>query len=52
MKKEIVLTVRVNSETKDIIDTLAKKDDRTVAWITRQLITEALKTRKLYKGKG
>jgi len=53
MKKEVVLTVRVDSETDDIIRSLAKKDDRTVAWITRRLITEALEARNLliYKGK-
>ena len=47
MKKEVVLTVRVAPEIKDIIDSIAQKDDRTVAWITRSLITEALQARKL-----
>lgn len=52
MKKEIVLTVRVDSKVNDIIRSLAKKDDRTIAWTTRKLITEALEARKLLKSKG
>jgi predicted transcriptional regulator len=52
MKKEVVLTVRVDSETDDIIRSLAKKDDRTIAWTTRKLITEALMARKLLKPKS
>jgi predicted transcriptional regulator len=49
MKKEVVITVRVDSETDEIIRSLAKKDDRTIAWTTRKLITEALEARKLLK---
>lgn len=49
MKKEIVITVRVDSETDRIIRSLAKKDERTVAWTTRKLIREALEARKLLK---
>ena len=52
MKKEVVLTVRVDPEIKDIIDSIAQKDDRTVAWVTRSLITEALQARKLLKSKA
>jgi predicted transcriptional regulator len=52
MKKEVVITVRVDSETDEIIRSLAKKDERTVAWITRKLITEALEARKLLKSKS
>jgi len=51
MKKEVVITVRVDSETNDVIRALAEKDDRTVAWTTRKLITEALEARKLLKKK-
>jgi len=51
MKKEVVITVRIDSETNDIIRSLAKKDDRTIAWTTRKLITEALAARKLLKSK-
>ena len=52
MKKEVVLTVRVDPEIKDIIDSIAHKGDRTVAWVTRSLITEALQARKLLKPKA
>ena len=51
MKKEVVLTVRVDQDIKEIISSIAEKDDRTIAWVTRNLITEALQTRKLLKPK-
>ncbi len=51
MKKEVILTVRIDPEIKDIISSIAKKDDRTVAWVTRSLITEALLARRLLKPK-
>ena len=51
MKKEVVLSVRVDSDIDDILRSLAKKDDRTVAWIVRKLIIEALEARKLLKTK-
>jgi len=47
MKKIIVITVRVDTETAEAIQTLARADERSVAWVTRKLIVEALKTRKL-----
>jgi len=47
MKKLIILTVRVETEVGEAIHTLAREDDRSVAWVTRALITEALKARKL-----
>ncbi|WP_281557664.1 ribbon-helix-helix protein, CopG family [Thalassomonas sp. RHCl1] len=46
MKKLAVLTVRVDSATDDAIQALAQADDRSVAWIARMLITEALEARK------
>jgi predicted transcriptional regulator len=49
MKKEVVVTVRVDAEINEIIRTLAKADDRTVAWVARKLITEALEARNLLK---
>ena len=52
MKKEVVLTVRVDPDIKDIIDSIAQKDDRTVAWVTRSLIMEALQARRLLKLKA
>ncbi|WDD96746.1 hypothetical protein [Thalassomonas actiniarum] len=47
MKKIIVLTVRVDSEVGEAIHALAQADERSVAWVTRKLLTEALKARKL-----
>jgi|GEM_PF-2820677 len=47
MKKIFVITVRVDSEINEAIHSLAQADERSVAWITRRLITEALRARKL-----
>jgi hypothetical protein len=47
MKKTIVLTVRVDEEINSVIQTLAEEEDRTVAWIIRKLIDEALEARGL-----
>lgn len=43
------ITTRVGQQVKDIITDLAKKDDRTVSYVTRILINEALQARKLLK---
>lgn len=48
MKKDLVLTVRVDAEMNSIVQSLAKKDDRTVAWMLRKLITEALEARGIW----
>ena len=49
MKKNIVLTIRIDEEMQTIIKTLSEDDDRTVAWMSRKLIEEALENRKLLK---
>ncbi len=49
MKKEVIITARVTPETKDIIQSLADKDERTLAWMVRKLLLEALDTRGLLK---
>ena len=49
MKQETVITIRVTSEIKSIIQKLAEKDDRTIAWMARKLIVEALEKRRLIK---
>ncbi|MBI5345488.1 MAG: hypothetical protein HZB83_09185 [Deltaproteobacteria bacterium] len=49
MKKEIIITTRVIAEIKEIIQSLADKDDRTLAWMVRKLIVEALDARGLLK---
>ncbi|MGR3220417.1 MAG: ribbon-helix-helix protein, CopG family [Candidatus Anammoxibacter sp.] len=51
MKKETIITFRLPSETKAIIQSLANKDERTVGWMVRKLISEALETRGLLKSK-
>ncbi len=51
MKKEVVLTVRVDSKINAIVQSLAKEDDRTTAWVLRKLIIEALETRGLLEAK-
>jgi uncharacterized protein (DUF1778 family) len=49
MKKEVVITARITPETKDIIQALADKDERTLAWMVRKLLLEALEARGLPK---
>lgn len=49
MKKEAVLTLRVDAEINDAIRCLAKNHDRTMAWVARTLIVEALERRKVLK---
>jgi len=49
MKKEVIITARITPETKDILQSLADKDERTLAWMVRKLILEALETRGLLK---
>ncbi|MGR3220222.1 MAG: ribbon-helix-helix protein, CopG family [Candidatus Anammoxibacter sp.] len=51
MKKETIITFRLPLETKSIIQSLADKDERTIGWLVRKLITEALETRGLSKPK-
>ncbi len=52
MKKEAVLTLRVDYEVNDVIRALARKEDRSIAWVARKLITEALEARKLLNPKS
>ncbi|MEK6766816.1 MAG: ribbon-helix-helix protein, CopG family [Planctomycetota bacterium] len=49
MKKETIITFRLPSEIKSIVESLADKDERTTGWIVRKLITEALEARGLLK---
>ena len=43
----MVLTVRLDTEVGEAIHALAREDDRSVAWIARKLLTEALQARNL-----
>jgi len=49
MKKEVVITARITPETKEIIQSLADKDERTLAWMVRKLLLETLEARGLLK---
>ena len=49
MKKEVIITARVTPETKEIIQSLADKDERTLAWMVSKLLIEALEDRSLLK---
>ena len=51
MKKEVIITARITSEMKEIIQSLTDKDERTVAWIVRKLLIESLAARGLLKTK-
>lgn len=51
MKKEVILTVRVDEEMNQIVQDLADQDERTVAWMLRRLLEEALLARGLIKRK-
>lgn len=52
MKKETVITLRLPSEIKAIIQSLADKDERTLGWTARKLITEAIEARGLLNPKS
>lgn len=52
MKKEVVLTVRVDTEIDQAVRAIAEESERTVAWVARKLITEALETRGRIKGQS
>lgn len=50
-KKDVPYTVRVESQVADIIQKLADEDERTISFVVRKLIVEALEARKLIKPK-
>ena len=51
MKKEVIITARITSEMKEIIRSLADKDERTLAWMIRNLLIESLVARGFLKSK-
>lgn len=45
MKKETVVTARITDEMKRAIQSIADKDERTLGWVLRKLLMEALENR-------
>ncbi len=50
-KKDVPYTVRVESQIATVIQKLADEDERTISFVLRKLIVEALEARKLIKPK-
>jgi len=46
MKKEISMTVRLEAPLGEAVQQLADKDDRSIGYVLRMLIVEALQARK------
>ncbi len=51
MKKAILVAARITEEMKKAIQSIADKDERTVGWVLRKLLTEALEGRGFLKTK-
>ena len=49
MKKDISMTVRLEAPLGETVQKLAKEDDRSIGYVLRMLIIEALQVRKLVK---
>ena len=47
MKKNISMTVRLEGPVGDVVQKIAKDDDRSIGYVLRMLIIEALQARKL-----
>ena len=51
MKKDISMTVRLEAPLGEAVQKIAKDDDRSIGYVLRQLIVEALQARKRLPGK-
>jgi hypothetical protein len=49
MKKDTSMTVRLEAPLGEIVQKLAKDDDRSIGYVLRMLVIEALQARKLVK---
>jgi hypothetical protein len=47
MKKDISMTVRLEAPLGTVVQQLAKNDDRSIGYVLRMLVVEALQARKL-----
>ena len=52
MKKEIILSVRIDEEMYAQIRKLAESDDRSMAWVARKLMESALNQRTSSSGEN
>ena len=48
-KKNTTISIRIDIDAEEQMNILAKQDDRTIGYIARQLINEALEARGLVK---
>lgn len=48
-KKNVTIGVRIDSELEAILKSIAKKEDRTLSYVARELIVEGLKARDIVK---
>ncbi|MEO0509071.1 MAG: hypothetical protein AAF065_04315 [Verrucomicrobiota bacterium] len=48
-KKNVTIGVRVDSELEEILKSIAKKEDRTLSYVARELIVEGLKAKGTIK---
>lgn len=48
-KKSVTVGVRVDLELEKLLKSIAAKEDRTVSYVARHLIIDALKAKKLLK---
>jgi len=46
MKKDISMTVRLEAPLGEIVQKIAKDDDRSIGYVLRMLVVEALRARK------
>ncbi|MEK6791836.1 MAG: hypothetical protein AABY45_09080 [Deltaproteobacteria bacterium] len=51
MKKGTLVAARITDEMKKAIQSIADKDERTLGWMLRKLLTEALESRGFFKAK-
>ena len=47
MKKDISMTVRLEGPVGDAVQKIAKDDDRSIGYVLRMLVIEALRARKV-----
>ena len=51
MKKNVIITIRVDERMHSAIQSLAEQDERTLAWMARKLIEDALQAKNASRTK-